>query len=320
MKKMFLVLLLLPSFMSAAPFQASLQTPALLAQAHQAYLEGDFSRAVMNAKQAYMQNGRNSVAQKNVLQLVDRISSVKTPGRLEVGWTLPPEVSNVRVAVARRLDNGVVRHKIVVGGEYKQINEIETFQLIRYPDTIILDKAKNIGDFDDSKEYGQPEFYYNSKGSPFIVTSGLYLLKFTTKSGSNVDGWFFITDRDNSTASPQFVNFEGSPVFTSSTPQISWLDFISPQYVADTDYRMLSIWVGTPNTGQGHWNFWTPDMTQRTATLGAPVNPDNGWTRGPLVDGNYYVLLNYNESHRFGPIRIARRSETVKYFSVKTKN
>ena len=96
------------------------------------------------------------------------------------------------------------------------------------------------------------------------------------------------------------------------------MDFVSPQYNAETDYRMLSIWVGIPNSNKGLWNYWTSDMNQRSASLGSPVNPANGWTRGPLADGDYYVLLNFNESRRFGPIRIARRSETQKYFSVKT--
>lgn len=317
MKKMFLVLFVLPCLMSAAPFQASPQTPRPVALAQQAYLEGDLSRAIQTAKMAYLQTGRNSVAQKNILQLAAQIQTMKLPVRMDVGWALPEEIKDMRVAVARRLDNGAIRNRMNVGGSYKSVGEITNFQVIRYPDTIVLDKQKNIGHFEDSEEDGEAEYYYSSQSSPFTVTPGLYLLKLSTKSGSNVDGWFFITDEDNSTANPQFVGFEGTPVFNSPTPQVSWQDFFSPQFRVDRDYRMVSLWVGKQNDDAGKFNFWTTDMNTKSILLAAPVNPENGWTRGPLVDGDYYLLLNYNEARRFGPIRIVRRSETVKYFSVK---
>lgn len=317
MKKLFLVLFVLPSLMSAAPFQASPQTPQPVALAQQAYLEGDLSRAIQAAKSAYMQMGRNSVAQKNILQLAQQIQTMKLPVVMDVGWTLPSEIKDMRVSVARRLDDGAIRNKMTVGGSYKSVGEITNFQVIRYPDTVVLDKQKNIGHFEDSEDNGEAEYYYSSQSSPFMVTPGLYLLKISTKSGSTVDGWFFITDEDNSTANPQFVGFDGSPVFNSTTPQVSWQDFFSPQFRADRDYRMVSLWVGKQNEDSGKFNFWTSDMTTKSILLAAPVNPDHGWTRGPLTDGAYYVLLNYNEARRFGPIRIVRRSETVKYFSVK---
>ena len=317
MKKMFLVLFVLPSLMSAAPFQASPQTPQLVALAQHAYLEGDLSRAMQTAKIAFIQSTRNSVAQKNILQLAQQIQTLKLPVRMDVGWTLPEEIKDLRVVVAHRLDNGAIRNKMTVGGTYKAVGEITSFQVIRYPDTIILDKQKNIGRFQDSDEDGKAEFHYSSQSSPFTVTSGLYLLKISTRSGSTVDGWFFVTDEDSSTANPQFIGLEGTPVFNSPTPQVSWTDFFSPQYKADRDYRMVSLWVGKQNEDVGKFNFWTDDMTTRSMQLAAPVDPDHGWTRGPLADGDYYLLLNYNESRRFGPIRIVRRSETVKYFSVK---
>lgn len=317
MKKMLMVFLMLPTLMSAAPFQASPQTPQSLAQAQQAYLDGDFSRAIQSAKVAYMQSSRNTVVQKNILQLAEQIQSTRQPVRLDVGWTLPEEIKSLRVGVSRRLDDGVVRHKMHIGGNYKSVGEFTNFQIIRYPDVIILDRQKNVGNFEDSAEDGEPEFYYSSQSSPFNVTSGLYLLKFSTKSGSTIDGWFFITDEDTSTANPQFLGFETAPTFSTGTPLVSWNDFLSPQYKAERDYRMVSIWVGKQNKDEGVFNFWTSDMTTKSIAVAAPLSADNGWTRGPLADGDYYILLSYNESRRFGPIRVVRRSETVKYFSVK---
>lgn len=317
MKKVFLLLFLWQSVSMAAPFQATPQTPTLVAKAQQAYLDGDFSVAVNTLKQAYMASVNDSVAIKNIMQMFTKIRTMSPAPRFDVGWTLPAEIKSMRVSVSRRMENGLITHQLMVSGGLTAPDDMDNFQVVRYPDTIVLDKAKKVGTFHVSNEDGTPDFDFRSRGTAFDVSSGLYLMTFSTKGGAHVDGWFMLDENSNSTAQPQITNLDGNPVFDTGTPLMKWNEFTSPQFKKDIERRTLSIWIGKANEDKGVWSFWTENVKTTSATIGSTLPIENGWDHGPLENGDYYALLNYMESQSFGPIRIVRRSGTVKYFSVK---
>ena len=317
MKKMFLIVLLTQLAAVAGPFQVSAQTPPLLAKAQQAYLHGEFSMAVNTLKQAFMAAPNDTIVQKNILQLYRQIRVAQPKAQIDVGWTLPKEIQEMRIHVTRRSDNGLIRNQLVISGEEESVNDLTAFQIIRYPDTIVMDKQRKIGNFQDEVENNQAEFDYRSQSTPFAITSGLYLLRISTKNGRQVDGWFFLDDDANSTAQPQITNFDGAPVFNTATPMIRWNDFVSPQFKKGTERRSMGIWVTKTTVDASVWSFWTTDMTQNSAVIGSPIPTDNGWGTGPLTNGDYYLVFHYMESHPFGPIRISRRSSVVKYFTIK---
>lgn len=315
MKKMFTILFLYQTLVHAGPFQAPVQTPSLFAKAQQAYLEGDLQLALNTLKPAYTEAANDTNIQKNILQLYKKITSSPEASKINVGWTLPQEIPTMRITVLRRLDK-TITYQLLVAGDMNALDELKSFQLLRYPDTMILDKEKKIGRFDDHQKNGSPEFDYRSSSSPFTVTSGLYLLHFKTKSGSDVSGWFMLDDDANSTAQPELFGLDGNPTLNNGSPKISWPDFVSPQYKKEIENRGLNIWVGNVK-GEGFWSYWTHDITQKEAIIGSEVESESGWSKGPLENGDYYVLFSFYETRKFGPLKIHRRSATVKYFTVK---
>ena len=317
MKKVFLILFIWQSVSIAAPFQPTAQTPSLVAKAQQAYLDGDFSVAVNTLKQAYMASVNDSVATKNIMQLYTKIRSQSPATRFDVGWTLPAEIKSMRVSVTRRLENGLVTHQLIVSGALTAIDDMDNFQVVRYPDTIVLDKSKKVGTFQVSDDDGTPGYDFRSRGTAFDVSAGLYLMTFSTKGGAHVDGWFMLDENANSTAQPQITNLDDNPVFNTGTPIMKWNEFFSPQFKKDIEHRALSIWIGKANEDKGAWSFWSENMKTTSATIGSSLQIENGWDHGPLENGEYYALLNYMEAQSFGPIRIVRRSGTVKYFTIK---
>ena len=314
MKKIFAMLFLYQSITNAKPFEAPPQTPLLLAQAQEAYLNSDFSMALKRIKQAYVGSVNDSVSQKNAVSLFKQIQNQKLQPNLDVGWTLPAEIPSFKAQVVRRLEEGNVTNQLIIAGESKTLGEIESFRLIRYPEFVYLDKSKNIGKFQESQKDGNPEFNYRAKATVEAVPEGLYLFTMTTKSGSLVDGWFILDDGANSTTSPEYVNFTNNTVFKTGTPQINWMDFISPQY---NPKRFLSVWIGNAHVDEGAFSFWTSDMNTRSLIIGSDISSDHGWGKGPLPDGDYYSLLQFSESKNFGPMKIGRRSSTAKYFTIK---
>jgi hypothetical protein len=317
MKKFILASLFAYQFVIAAPFQASDQTPTLLAKAQQAYLEGDFSLAASTLKPAFIAAANDSVAQKNILQLFTKIQMQKAKAQIDTGWRLPKEIFNMRILTQRRSEDGNIGNQLILSGRMNAVDEITSLQLVRFPDTIVLDKSRSIGRFSDRIENDLPQYDYRSVSTPFNISTGLYLLKLQTKSGSNVDGWFMLDEFANSSAQPQILNLDGNPVFNTATPQIAWVDFTSPQFKKESEYRGLSIWVSSVKSDSGHWNFYTMNLNQNSALMGSEIPAENGWSRGPLEDGNYYALLSFSETQKFGPVALVRRSSTVKYFSVK---
>lgn len=325
MKKIVLMALLLVSASTFADanaakqaFQPSVQTPSLLAKAQQEYLQGSPLEAINTIKSAFKETIHDRVAQNNILSLFKKIRSTVKLADADIGWTLPPEVTRMRVSAARRLDNGVITNQMIFAGEMKSDDEITSFQVIRYPDTIVLDKERRIGRFEDGKDHSDvSEYYYTTQSSPFTVTTGLYLIKMKTKTGSFVNGWFILDQDSNATTTPEVTNLDGNPVFNHGLPQISWNDYKSPQFQENRERRELSIWVAKVAAQKGSWSFWTNDMNTRSQVIGSSLDGDHGWTDGPLDNGDYYALLNFGEAYKFGPIKIVRQSRTVKYFSVK---
>jgi hypothetical protein len=317
MKKISALLILTNALAWAAPFQPSEQTPELLAKAQQAYLDGQFSVSVNTLKQAYMASVNDSVAQKNILQMYNKIDSISPKPQIDVGWSLPSEVLALRVSVSRRFEKNIITHQMIFNGEVASLEEMTSFQVVRYPDTIVLDKVKKIGRFKDSQPENKIEIDYRSPANAFDVSAGLYLINFTTKSGSNIHGWFFLDENANSSTQPQLTHMDGNPVFNTGNPQVEWPNFVSPEYKKDSETRGFSLWVGKADVDEGVWNYFSSDMNQRSAILGSPVVDTHGWSRGPLENGDYYVLLLFSEYHNFGPLRISRRSSVVKYFTIK---
>jgi hypothetical protein len=316
MKKIMWIVFLYQMVGHAASFSGAAQTPELLVQAQQAYLEGDVSKALIGLKRAYMSASTDVVVQKNIVKSFSQIKDRNLSAQVNVGWTLPKEIISLRAEVFRRFDSNVVSNRITITGKISSVDEISSFQLISYPENVILDKANKVGTFKDTNEVNGPEFNYRTNSSPFPIPSGLYLLKITTKTGSHVDGWFMLDENANATTQPTILNYNGNPVFNTGTPEIKWLDYFSPQYNKDTEARSVSIWVGKAHVDQGAWSFWNKDMNLRSAVIGSNLSNNNGWSKGPLENGDYYAMLHFQESHLFGPIKIVRRSATVKYFSI----
>ena len=124
----------------------------------------------------------DTVVQKNVLQLYQKIRITQPKADIDVGWTLPKEIQDMRIHVTRRADNGLIRNQLVIGGEEETVNDLTAFQVVRYPDTVVLDKQRKIGNFQDEIENNKAEFDYRSQSTPFAITSGLYLLRISTKN------------------------------------------------------------------------------------------------------------------------------------------
>lgn len=277
--------------------------------AHQSYLDRDYEKMLGEVKQVLQSPTAPTYMKDNVLQLTEK-AVTETRGDLPVDWTVPSEITKLRVNVERRDRGTRVAYQFSVRCAEASKGLIKGLQIIKFPSQVILDKEANVGTVDSHFEPSDGNYYFELENDETDkpVESGLYLLKMTLTNGKQVDGWFPLSNHV-STGSPEVLSPSRGQTFTTSSPMFRWKDFVSTIY-QPYEFRHLSVFVSRSEPPDYNWEpvseFYEDDPTTTERS-----------SEKTLENGRYINNIIYREGHKFGPMRILRASSTIRHFFVK---
>ena len=266
---------------------------------------------------------QNPVSQTESMKMITIYSKLFNLGKLkneDLGWVLPSGVSNIRVRVARIQQNGGVGFKLGMSGQLDRQDRLDNLVVTKYPNIVVLDKNNKIGTTEIEADPTGFNFSINSARSQLPVPSGYYQVSFTNKEGEKGEGWFVIDDQMNASAGPRFNNITDGQV-TSGLPIFAWNTFQTPEYKA-VEWKGNYLSVGKLDQ-DSNWGdsigYWNDDDSEMTSVELGKTPAKEGHLELPLSNGNYLVILGYNEVKKVGNIKFIRRVEVRNRFSVLNK-
>jgi len=270
-------------------------------------------------KNALINNPDDPLIRDNVLALYDQAYATLKSHQLTPDWHLPVEIRDMNITVRRTLEDRV-QYSIVVRASTHQPKIIKQFQIVRYPDQVLIDKEAGIGKWQENADARKSQYGFGieSNLSPEKIPTGLYLLNIELDDGNKTQGWFLVDDDMNATTSPVVRNPSANEVFHAGNPSFNWNNYISPQY---KPYERRWLWSGVTTEeplqfdSVEKWKLTQNYPTIEHARLGVDGNFDSP-NEHKLLPGNYFVTFNYKELRLFGDIELGRGSITGKYFKV----
>jgi hypothetical protein len=301
----------LSSCNSASAEKAAVDADGVVAleAAHVAFVKKDL-RAMGLAIKDVMFSDAEPELKFNALRLLDQTYTENCAYEFPADWSLPAQVSDLRVGIGRNQKPESVGYKIKITGQLQQADNITQLRLVKHPAEVVVDKTAGIGEWsvevnpeDPSDIYFELAKYSREKADP-----GLYLLQIVTNDGKTTDGWFLVTDQVAS-ASPEVVSPSVGQRYHSGMPQFVWKDFKSPEY-KPCERRRLSIYVSQLPGEELFWYLYDRDPAITAATVGT----DGGGRT--LTPGRYWFGLTYREARPFGPLSLVRHATTSRDFYV----
>jgi len=118
-----------------------------------------------------------------------------------------------------------------------------------------------------------------------------------------------------SSASAFITEPHDSDTLKTGHPTVKWLPFRSPE-AANYERRGLIMWLSRREDDGTYSNPWksfgtSPDRTEARLGAGGEGSPDVD-----LPNGDYILDLVYDESRRFGPMSLVRRSTRFLTFHI----
>lgn len=293
--------------------------PGPIGRAHAAFLARDYGAMANHLKETLADPTSSEAMRQNAVELLEKAYSVKSGSPIPVDWTLPKEITDMKVKVrhTRRFEQGA--YGLKVQGNMLERNLIQQLQIIRYPDQIVLDRKGKIGDWSEIEE-PKDGIYFELDGpnTPEPAADGLYLLNLEMRDGRVVNGWFILSHLVSS-ETPTVLSPAHGQHFTTANPTFKWDNFYSPEYQS---FERRNLWMGIttaepPTFAYNEvWTLFEPSPTRTEVTVGTEAA---AMGVKQLKEGRYAVLVGYSEIRRFGPLKLARGSLTVIPFSVKPK-
>lgn len=296
------------------------EIPRAVYNAHAAYLKGDGRTLIKEMKDALMQTQNNTAIVKNMTQLHNAAEKNLLLKNIEPDWQLPKEVTYAGFEVQRQLSlpQGRIGYRMAVFAGVKDGSLLEQLQVIRYPDTVIFDRAGKIGEWWDGHSAPDKAMDFWA-GSPTVakpIEEGLFLLNIKLKDQPLIQGWFILSNK-NATTSPNVISPQVNQVFGNGQPQFTWQQFQSPELQPGERSR-VGLKIVKANDNQD--DVASVNLLNRKATsykFGDKVDTEEYEGPSELDAGHYYLRLLYRETEEFGPMLIRRTSVTKVPFSVK---
>lgn len=320
MKKLFIFMLLTASFAQAAGLNKGLDQNQSINKAHESYLEGDFRQTLMNIKTGLEQFDRDPIIKKNLLSLYANLLHSGKLKDLDLGWSLPEEISNLRLNIHRETDEEVL-YFLNFSGHIPESNSIKNLKITRFPDLVIFDKENKVGRFREYQDLNNAKlsFTARSQKTTLKVQPGLYNVDISTTKGNSAKIWFIIDDSMNASVSPEFKQFPKNKVFTNGLPHFSWSDLTTPEF-HPKEGRELYFEI-SKNSGSSNWeslwNIWENSPKTMKVELGK-TKPEVT-AQLPLENGSYMALIQFMETTRLGSIKMSRRTTQIRDFKIETK-
>jgi hypothetical protein len=270
-------------------------------------------------KNALIANPGDPIVRDNILGLYGQAYATLKSHQLVPEWHLPGEIQSMNITVRRTLADNV-KFSVVVRASTHQPNIIKQFQIIQYPDKVMIDKEAGIGKWQEYKDGFQSKFGFGIESilSTQKIESGLYMLNIELEDGTKTPGWFLVDEDMTASTSPIVKHPSRGETFHTGNPTFNWNNYVSPQY---KPYERRWFWSGvttsesTPYTSEEKWKIYQENPTIHQATLGIDGNFDLPQDHA-LAPGNYGVTFNYKELKSFGDIEVGRASNTERSFTI----
>ena len=313
-----IVLLMISLFLSLENYGFQTHSVHSLAQAELALIEQDYKEALTQLRKTAINHPSDTIIQKRVFEVFEKIMT-ESKGKVNLDWELPESITRLRLQTQRK-DNGK-SYKISLKGNHRELLSVKQLRLTQFPERVLLDKSKGIGDWweeSDSLYGGGQYFELKSKNLKKPVQDGLYFIYLELSNGDKVDGWVFLNRGGTSSSNPIIDVPVRGQKFSNTIPFFQWQNFKSPEY-KKFERRHLALFVSKSEAPKYSWDpYWLyfPGHARETKISYG----DNKKTGLPpaknLTPGRYVFILNYHESYQMGPITVQRTSRTRKPFHV----
>jgi hypothetical protein len=286
-----------------------------LNKAHAAFLKHDYRQLALQVKAVFMDEGSDEAAKRNSLELLERAYE-SSHGSIPVDWKLPSGISSLKVTLRRSQGPKAEAFALKIGGNAATKNSLKQVQLVRYPNQVVLDKGKQLGEWTEQEEPGDG-IYFELDGprTSEPAAEGLYLINLETTAGQVTSGWFILSNMLSSDTPVLRTPVPGQ-LFTTRTPTMRWDDFKSPEY---KNYEWRGLWAAVvKDDGSADWSeIWHMDEHNPVTTEVSIGASPEGQGVSKLEDGKYRFYVSYKENRRFGPLRLGRQSVSFAPFQVK---
>jgi hypothetical protein len=307
----------------SSPITEDIQEPVLrvpaLTAAHDAFLAGDHLTMVKRVKEVLADDNADAMAKDNARELLEKAYEV-TSGQLPADWSLPPGFEPLSYKQERTDRADGTRFRVRLDGRVDDSKRIKNLALLRGA-TVVLDREAQVGKyFDYAHKDGMMYFSLETRDLPAFPEPGIMTLRLTLADGSVTEGWF-ISDRLASSASPVITEPRESDSVKAAHPTVKWLPFRSPES-APYERRGKILWLSRREDDGTYSSPWvsfdeSPDQTEAhlgvAGTSGPPKFPRQDLE---LPNGDYGFDVIYDETRRFGPMRLGRRSTRSVSFHV----
>ncbi len=296
---------------SAPPPDLPAQAGPALAQAHGAYLEGDYFALGERVRDVLLDPASSDGAKENALELLDKGYEVNK-GKLPSRQQIPPGFEFLSYGVAKWQSPYGATNRISLRARVRGPSRIAAITLKRLPDQVILDKESGRGKFrTEPADPGEEDFVIDSGNVDVLPDDGVFSLRIVREGGASWEGWFIGRSLHPTTA-PELVTPAALPVsFSEANPRLAWKPFRSPQYLP-FEKRTLGIYVSREPDGTA-WDYWTGTPGE----LGeVKIGDHPNATKTKLAPGEYWMMINGGEERTFGPFRLGRTGSTVGSFHV----
>jgi hypothetical protein len=309
-RNLFRAAMLLGSTCAYAQWPSSASAPPQLSLAHSQYAAGDFVAAAKSVV-GVMKQYRSKPIVDNAMQLADAIQAQMGCQPFPADWSLPEEIRDLRMGQIRREQEGRLVYRFSISGNAVAQDTVQQLQLRHSDGTVILDKKSNLGEWSVEPEDGGFKYVLEQPHTNAPIGSGLYFIKIETARGKNVEGYVILSNHVASKA-PTILKPEVGQSGAETKPELAWLDFKSPE-ITECDHRSIYLTIRRKGAWDAVWekNFWeNPLPTSTEMENGEPGAIES------LTPGSYLFGVRYNETHKFGPVRIRRVAQSIVSFEV----
>ena len=298
--------------------QAQEKLPEAVNLAQAAYLNCDGTTVLKHVKTALLEGRNHPLIVNNTMGL---LSAAKKNGCLKKAkpdFSLPSEVNYLEIEVARkyRTDSGKVTFAVNGTIGVKSGSDLEQFQVVRYPDQIMLDMKAGVGEMDLEEEHEGMGYWFGGAQNIKPTEEGLYLINVKLKGQPMVQAYALLTEM-NSSASPVVLSPAVHSALTTSTPTLAWKAFQSPERRADEKIRVTTSVRRELDEGDDVVWARLKDEKATSFTVGDRAAAKHYQGADELTPQKYQMQVSYKEVESFGSIGIRRASTTRVPFSVK---
>lgn len=233
---------------------------------------------------------------------------------IPTGWSLPEEFRTLVVSQERKLKSSgnKIEHTVTYFGWMNNGQDTpEQFQLIRYPNEVLIDKEKNIGTWSLGSLENAKTFWAGSEIGSGDAKDGLYLVNIRMAGQKQQTSGWVIFSRMKATEAPVVLSPKPLQSFKTATPTFKWENLTTGNYRPfESRKRMLT--VGKINDDDSWKKVWSNSQ----------IDPDNSTSKkldkkDKLENGDYSFISSFHERWFFGDVLMDRNTATSVVFSVK---